>query len=106
MSTWVEPSRITVVPTGVYLQQYRPEASPLAADPLVVFVGAMDAGDGSLAAEVAGSPASVELDGRFQTEPANRRTTAFFRCVLSGAEFARATRQHNLRVLKFALSAA
>jgi len=42
MSAWVEPSRITVVPTGVYLQQYRPEASPLAADPLVVFVGAMD----------------------------------------------------------------
>ncbi|HEV2728676.1 MAG TPA: glycosyltransferase, partial [Terriglobales bacterium] len=42
MSAWVEPSRITVVPTGVYLQQYRPEASPLAADPLVMFVGAMD----------------------------------------------------------------
>jgi len=42
MSTWVEPSRITVVPTGVYLQQYRPEVSPLAADPLVMFVGAMD----------------------------------------------------------------
>jgi polysaccharide biosynthesis protein PslH len=42
MSAWVEPSRITVVPTGVDLQQYHPESSADMAEPLVVFVGAMD----------------------------------------------------------------
>ena len=42
MSTWVEKSRISVVPTGVDLQQYQPEASPRAVGPLVMFVGAMD----------------------------------------------------------------
>lgn len=42
MSAWVEKSRISVVPTGVDLQQYRPEASPRAVGPLVMFVGAMD----------------------------------------------------------------
>jgi len=42
MSAWIEPSRITVVPTGVDLQQYQPDWSADAAAPLVVFVGAMD----------------------------------------------------------------
>jgi len=42
MSAWVDKSRISVVPTGVDLQQYRPEASPRTLAPLVMFVGAMD----------------------------------------------------------------
>jgi glycosyltransferase involved in cell wall biosynthesis len=42
MSRWTDASRITVVPTGVDLLQYRPEPSPSAVDPLVLFVGAMD----------------------------------------------------------------
>jgi polysaccharide biosynthesis protein PslH len=40
MSRWVDPSRITVVPTGVDLTQFRPVPSSSA--PLVIFVGAMD----------------------------------------------------------------
>ncbi|MCU1295987.1 MAG: hypothetical protein JWO91_265 [Acidobacteriaceae bacterium] len=42
MSAWVDESRITVVPTGVDLQQYRPEPTPREVEPLVMFVGAMD----------------------------------------------------------------
>jgi len=42
MESWVEGSRITVVPTGVDLEQYRPDFSCTPAGPLVVFVGAMD----------------------------------------------------------------
>jgi glycosyltransferase involved in cell wall biosynthesis len=42
METWVEGSRITVVPTGVDLEKYRPDFSIRPAAPLVVFVGAMD----------------------------------------------------------------
>jgi polysaccharide biosynthesis protein PslH len=41
MSSWVDASRITVVPTGVDLEQYRP-GSPSPTEPLVMFVGAMD----------------------------------------------------------------
>ncbi len=41
METWVEGSRITVVPTGVDLAQYRPD-SGTKPGPVVVFVGAMD----------------------------------------------------------------
>jgi polysaccharide biosynthesis protein PslH len=40
MSKWIDASRITVVPTGVNLQQFRP--APSSSIPLVVFVGAMD----------------------------------------------------------------
>jgi sugar transferase (PEP-CTERM/EpsH1 system associated) len=42
MSAWGDPSRITVVPTGVDLQQYQPDWSADASEPLVLFVGAMD----------------------------------------------------------------
>jgi glycosyltransferase involved in cell wall biosynthesis len=45
MSAWVDPARVTVVPTGVDLQQYAPGGSDgVGGDlaPLVVFVGAMD----------------------------------------------------------------
>ncbi len=42
MEAWVEGSRITVVPTGVDLEQYRPDFSHPLVSPLVVFVGAMD----------------------------------------------------------------
>jgi polysaccharide biosynthesis protein PslH len=42
MTQWVDGSRVTVVPTGVDLQQYQPSASGNATAPLVVFVGAMD----------------------------------------------------------------
>lgn len=42
MTNWVESSRVTVVPTGVDLQQYQPEFSEREAEPLAVFVGAMD----------------------------------------------------------------
>jgi glycosyltransferase involved in cell wall biosynthesis len=41
METWVEPSRITVVPTGVDLAHYRPDPGSKPG-PVVVFVGAMD----------------------------------------------------------------
>ena len=42
MEAWVEGARITVVPTGVDLQQYRPDFSYKPQSPLVMFVGAMD----------------------------------------------------------------
>jgi glycosyltransferase involved in cell wall biosynthesis len=42
MSAWVDPARITVVPTGVDLSQYSPDVSQREPGPLVVFVGAMD----------------------------------------------------------------
>jgi glycosyltransferase involved in cell wall biosynthesis len=42
MSAWVDPSRVTVVPTGVDLRQYRPDFSERDLRPLVMFVGAMD----------------------------------------------------------------
>jgi polysaccharide biosynthesis protein PslH len=42
MSEWTDPARITVVPTGVDLQQYRPGPISGAVDLLVLFVGAMD----------------------------------------------------------------
>jgi len=42
MSAWVDPSRVTVVPTGVDLSQYQPDFSERELRPLVVFVGAMD----------------------------------------------------------------
>jgi polysaccharide biosynthesis protein PslH len=42
MAAWVDASRITVVPTGVDLEQYNPEPSAQPAEPLVMFVGAMD----------------------------------------------------------------
>jgi len=42
MSPMVDPSRITVVPTGVDLQQYRPVVGRQPVKPLVVFTGSMD----------------------------------------------------------------
>jgi polysaccharide biosynthesis protein PslH len=42
MSNWVDASKITVVPTGVDLQQYRPAKRLTDAKPLVMYVGAMD----------------------------------------------------------------
>jgi glycosyltransferase involved in cell wall biosynthesis len=42
MSGWTDSARITVVPTGVDLQQYRPGPISGVVDPLVLFVGAMD----------------------------------------------------------------
>jgi glycosyltransferase involved in cell wall biosynthesis len=42
MSAWVDPSRVTVVPTGVDLGQYQPDFSDREMTPLVMFVGAMD----------------------------------------------------------------
>jgi glycosyltransferase involved in cell wall biosynthesis len=42
MSEWTDVSRIAVVPTGVDLQQYRPDRSDRTVEPLVLFVGAMD----------------------------------------------------------------
>lgn len=42
MGAWTDPSQITVVPTGVDRQQYRPDPSSGAVAPLVLFVGAMD----------------------------------------------------------------
>jgi polysaccharide biosynthesis protein PslH len=42
MSAWVDPSRVTVVATGVDLRQYRPDFSEREMRPLVMFVGAMD----------------------------------------------------------------
>jgi glycosyltransferase involved in cell wall biosynthesis len=45
MTQWVDPDRVTVVPTGVDLAQYRPDPSAPDSNPsapLVTFVGAMD----------------------------------------------------------------
>jgi glycosyltransferase involved in cell wall biosynthesis len=42
MSKWTDSGRITVVPTGVDLQQYGHGPTSGAVDPLVLFVGAMD----------------------------------------------------------------
>jgi polysaccharide biosynthesis protein PslH len=42
MEAWVQGSRITVVPTGVDLSEYRPQGSQRSPGPLVMFVGAMD----------------------------------------------------------------
>jgi glycosyltransferase involved in cell wall biosynthesis len=42
MSAWVDPSRVTVVPTGVDLRQYQPDFSERELRPIVMFVGAMD----------------------------------------------------------------
>ncbi len=42
MTKWVDALRITVVPTGVDLEQYRPGSSSSPTEPLVMFVGAMD----------------------------------------------------------------
>jgi glycosyltransferase involved in cell wall biosynthesis len=42
METWVEGAKITVIPTGVDLAQYRPDFSRTIEAPLVTFVGAMD----------------------------------------------------------------
>lgn len=42
MKFMVDASRITVVPTGVDLAQYRAAARPAVAEPLVVFTGSMD----------------------------------------------------------------
>ncbi|HEX4425999.1 MAG TPA: glycosyltransferase family 4 protein [Terriglobales bacterium] len=42
MMNWVDTSRVSVVPTGVDLEQYRPDASAFPTEPLVMFVGAMD----------------------------------------------------------------
>ncbi|MGB6383719.1 MAG: glycosyltransferase [Terriglobales bacterium] len=43
MTKWVDGDRVTVVPTGVDLAQYRPAPNPLdASAPLITFVGAMD----------------------------------------------------------------
>lgn len=42
MSEWTDSARITVVPTGVDLQQYRASVASRVTEPLVLFVGAMD----------------------------------------------------------------
>lgn len=42
MEAWVEGARITVIPTGVDLQQYQPDFNHKPQSPLVMFVGAMD----------------------------------------------------------------
>ncbi|MGA7294477.1 MAG: glycosyltransferase family 4 protein [Terriglobales bacterium] len=43
MMKWVDGDRVTVIPTGVDLNEYRPATSDLTAStPLVTFVGAMD----------------------------------------------------------------
>jgi len=42
MSAWVEPDRVTVVPTGVDIEQFSPGPEPAQEKPLVIFVGAMD----------------------------------------------------------------
>jgi len=44
MSRWVEPSRITVVPTGVDLRQFKVKSGGKETENLVIFVGAMDWG--------------------------------------------------------------
>lgn len=42
MCEWTDSTRISVVATGVDLQQYRPGPPSVAVEPLVLFVGAMD----------------------------------------------------------------
>jgi polysaccharide biosynthesis protein PslH len=42
MMQWVNGDRVTVVPTGVDLAQYKPDPNPAEPAPLVTFVGAMD----------------------------------------------------------------
>ena len=42
MTTWADPARVTVVPTGVDTAQFCPSPQPGQEKPLVVFVGAMD----------------------------------------------------------------
>jgi polysaccharide biosynthesis protein PslH len=42
MTAWVEPERVTVVPTGVDTEQFCPDQHSSQEKPLVVFVGAMD----------------------------------------------------------------
>lgn len=42
MSAWVDIDRISVVPTGVDTEQFRPGPRPVQKDGLVLFVGAMD----------------------------------------------------------------
>jgi sugar transferase (PEP-CTERM/EpsH1 system associated) len=42
MTAWVEPERVTVVPTGVDTEQFSPDLHTDPKKPLVVFVGAMD----------------------------------------------------------------
>jgi polysaccharide biosynthesis protein PslH len=45
MTRWVDADRVTVVPTGVDLEQYRPDhaaSDTNASSPLITFVGAMD----------------------------------------------------------------
>jgi glycosyltransferase involved in cell wall biosynthesis len=42
MSAWVDPGRLTVVPTGVDTKEFHPGPKPARENPLVLFVGAMD----------------------------------------------------------------
>lgn len=42
MRQWIDSARVTVVPTGVDVQQYRPESADRETDSVVTFVGAMD----------------------------------------------------------------
>jgi glycosyltransferase involved in cell wall biosynthesis len=42
MTQWVDADRVTVVPTGVDLAQYKPDPNSAEPAPLVTFVGAMD----------------------------------------------------------------
>jgi polysaccharide biosynthesis protein PslH len=42
MTSWVNPERVTVVPTGVNLQEFTPDLSGREPEPIVMFVGAMD----------------------------------------------------------------
>src|SRR5215469_1230423 len=42
MGAWVDPTRISVVPTGVDLRQFRRGSTQKTSSPLVMFVGAMD----------------------------------------------------------------
>jgi glycosyltransferase involved in cell wall biosynthesis len=42
MSAWIDAARLSVVPTGVDTEQYRPNSHARPEKPLVVFVGAMD----------------------------------------------------------------
>jgi glycosyltransferase involved in cell wall biosynthesis len=42
MTQWVDPSHVTVIPTGVDLTQYHPDPSVPEPAPVITFVGAMD----------------------------------------------------------------
>lgn len=42
MTRWTDPGRITVIPTGVDLGQYRPDPTAAEPGPVISFVGAMD----------------------------------------------------------------